>query len=48
MNCCENKNIIKNKSEYICMNCAAIIEYEYIPFDFKYDDYNLIVNNVTS
>ena len=46
MDCCENKNIIKVKSEYICTNCAAIIGYENIPFDFKYGDYNLIVNNM--
>ena len=45
MNCCDNKKIIKNRSEFVCENCAAIHGYEYIP-DFKYDDYNLIVNNM--
>ena len=45
MDCCNNKNIIKVKSEYICTNCA-INGYEYIPFDFKYDVYNLIVDNM--
>ena len=38
MNCCENKNIMKNKSEYICKNCAAIRGYEYV--HYNYDDYN--------
>ena len=46
MDCCKNKNIIKNKSEFVCSNCAVIQGYEYIPYDFKYDDYNLIVNNI--
>ena len=46
MDCCDNKNIIKNKSEFVCTNCAVIHGYEYIPFDFKYEDYNLIVNNM--
>ena len=45
MNCCNNRNMIKNKSEFFCNNCAVIHGYNYIPFDFKYDDYNLIVNN---
>ena len=45
MNCCKDKNIIKNKSEYICKNCAAIHGYEYV--HFNYDDYNLIVNNMS-
>ena len=46
MNFCNKKIIIKNKSEFICNNCGVIYGYEYIPFDFKYDDYNLIVNNM--
>ena len=46
MDCCNNKNIINNKSEYVCINCAVIHGYENIPYNFKYDDYNLIVNNI--
>ena len=46
MDCCNDKNLIQNKSEFVCLNCAVIHGYEYIPFDFKYDDYNLIVNNM--
>ena len=33
MNYCENKNIIKNKSEYICKNCWVIHGYEYVHFN---------------
>ena len=44
MNCCKDKNITKNKSEYICTNCGVIHDYEYVHFD--YDDYNLILNNM--
>ena len=44
MDCCENKNIIKSKSEYICSNCGVIQGYEYV--HFNYDDYNLIFNNM--
>ena len=44
MDCCENKNIIKSKSEYVCTNCATIRGCEYLPFN--YDDYSLIVNNM--
>ena len=24
MNCCQNKNIIKNKEIFVCTNCAVI------------------------
>ena len=44
MDCCKNKNIIKVKSEYICTNCASILGYEYV--HFNYDDYNEIFNNM--
>ena len=44
MDCCKDKNITKNKSENICMNCATIQGYEYV--NFNYDDYNLILNNM--
>ena len=42
MDCCLYKNIIKVKSEYICMNCGVIHDYEYV--HFNYDDYN--INNL--
>ena len=43
MDCCKDKNITKNKSEYICTNCGVIHDYEYV--HFNYDD-NLIFNNM--
>ena len=44
MDCCKDKNIIKNKSEYICSNCGVIHDYEYV--HFNYDDYNLNFDNM--
>ena len=44
MDCCKDKNITKNKSEYICINCTTIQGYEYV--HYNYDDYNLILNNM--
>ena len=44
MDCCLDKNIMKFKSEYICMNCAIIQGYEYV--HFNNDDYDLILKNI--
>ena len=44
MDCCLNKNITKNKSEYICMNCSTIQGYEYV--HFNNDDYDSILKNI--
>ena len=44
MDCCENKNITKVKSEYICTNCSIIQGYEYI--HFNNDDYDSILKNI--
>ena len=44
MDCCLDKNIIKNKSEYICMNCSTIQRYEYV--HFNNDDYDSILKNI--
>ena len=46
MDCCLDKNIIKNKSEYICMNCSIIQGYEYVNFNYNNDDYDSILNNI--
>ena len=46
MDCCLNKNITKNKSEYICMNCGVIHDYEYIHFNYNNDDYDSILKNI--
>ena len=44
MDCCLNKNITKVKSEYICINCGVIHDYEYVHFNV--DDYDSILNNI--
>ena len=46
MDCCLDKNIIKIKSEYICINCATIQGYEYIHFNYNNNDYDSILNNI--
>ena len=45
MDCCLNKNITKNRSEYTCMNCGVIHDYEYVHFNYD-DDYDSILNNI--
>ena len=45
MDCCKDKNITKVKSEYICMNCGVIHDYEYVHFNYD-DDYDSILNNI--
>ena len=44
MDCCLIKNISKVKSEYICMNCGVIHDYEYV--HFNNDDYDSILKNI--
>ena len=44
MDCCLDKNITKFKSEYICMNCGVIHDYEYVYFNN--DDYDSILKNI--
>ena len=46
MDCCKDKNITKVKSEYICINCGVIHDYEYVHFNDNDDDYNSIFNNM--
>ena len=43
MDCCKDKNITKNKSEFVCMNCGVIHDYEYVHFNYDYDS---ILNNM--
>ena len=45
MDCCLNKNISKVKSEYICINCGVIHDYEYVYFNND-DDYDSILKNI--
>ena len=44
MDCCLDKNITKIKSEYICINCGVIHDYEYV--HFNNDDYDSILKNI--
>ena len=46
MECCENKNIIKNKGMFVCTNCATIHGYSWIEYDFKSNEYNENIYNL--
>ena len=47
MECCQNKNILKNKEMYFCTNCATIHGYTWIEYDFKFNEYNENVYNLS-
>ena len=34
MECCESKNVIKEKEMFFCTNCATIHGYSLIEYDF--------------
>ena len=44
--CCENKNIKKEKEMNFCNNCGAIHDYDWIKFDISYNDYNSTISNM--
>ena len=46
MECCQNKNILKDKEMYFCTNCAAIHGYTWIEYDFKFNEYNENICNL--
>ena len=46
MECCQNKNILKDKEMYFCTNCAAIHGYTWIEYDFKFNEYNENIYNL--
>ena len=46
MNCCKNKNIIKEKELNFCINCATIHDYDWIKFDVSYNDYNSTISDM--
>ena len=46
MECCDSKNIIKEKEMYFCINCAAIHGYSWIEYDFKVKEYNENIYNL--
>ena len=46
MDCCENKNISKDKEMYFCKNCGVIHGYSWIEYDFKFNEYNENIYNL--
>ena len=46
MECCQNKNIIKNKEMFVCTNCATIHGYSWIEYHFKFNEYNDNIYNL--
>ena len=46
MECCEHKNIIKEKEMNFCTNCGTIHDYDWIKFDIRNNDYNSTISNM--
>ena len=46
MECCESKNIIKEKEMFVCTNCSTIHGYSWIEYDFKFNEYNENIYNL--
>ena len=46
MECCESKNIIKEKEMFFCTNCGVIHGYSWIEYDFKFNEYNENIYNL--
>ena len=46
MECCENKNILKDKEMYLCTNCGVIHGYSWIEYDFKFNEYDQNIYNL--
>ena len=46
MDCCQNKNILKDKETYFCKNCGVIHGYSWIEYDFKFNEYNENIYNL--
>ena len=46
MECCESKNIIKEKEMFVCTNCATIYDYTWIEYDFKFNEYDQNIYNL--
>ena len=46
MDCCKDKNITKIKSEFVCMNCGVIHDYEYVHINYNNDDYDSTLDNM--
>ena len=46
MECCEKKNIIRNKEIFVCTNCSTMHGYTWIEYDFKFNDYDQNIYNL--
>ena len=47
MECCQNKNILKDKEMFLCTNSATIHGYNaWIEYDFKFNEYNQNIYNL--
>ena len=46
MECCENKNIIKEIEMNFSNNCGTIHDYDWIKFDISNNDYNSTISNM--
>ena len=46
MQCCENKNILKDKEMYFCTNCGVMHGYSWIEYDFKFNEYDQNIYNL--
>ena len=46
MECCQNKNILKEKEMFVCTNCGTIHGYSWIEYDFKFNEYNENIYNL--
>ena len=46
MECCENKNIIRNKEMFVCTNCSTMHRYIWIEYDFKFNEYDQNIYNL--
>ena len=46
MECCESKNIIKEKEMVFCNNCGVIFEYTILEYDFKFNEYDQNIYNL--
>ena len=40
MDCCQIKNIIKEKEMFFCTNCGTINDYAILEYDFKFNEYD--------
>ena len=46
MECCENKNILKEKEMHFCTNCGVIHGYSWIEYNLKFNEYDQNIYNL--